>query len=141
MKTKTTLILLLTALLLFTASCDNAGNAPVPANELASAAAEDIGSGETTFRFHMVDGDGNGKAWNVRTNETTVGAALVAAGLIEGDVSDFGMMVSHVNGIRADFEEDDAWWAFFIGDEMAMVGVDSAEIESGVIYSFVFTPA
>ena len=141
MKAKTILILLLTAMLIFTAACDSAGNTSGSANNSSSASAQSIGSGGTTFSFIMVDGDGNSHAWNVSTNETTVGAALVGVGLIEGEVSDFGMMVSHVNGVRADFMEDDAWWAFYIDDEMAMAGVDSIDIEDGVTYSFVYTPA
>jgi len=141
MKAKTILILLLIAMLVFTASCDSAGGTSGPAGDRDPSGAQNIGSGGTTFSFIMVDGDGNSHAWNVSTNESTVGAALIAVDLIEGDVSDFGMMVSHVNGVRADFVEDDAWWAFYIDDEMAMVGVDSADIEDGVTYSFVYTPA
>jgi len=101
----------------------------------------DIGSGSTAFTFIMIDGEENVTSWNVKTNESTVGDALLEVGLIEGTVSDFGLMVSHVNGIRADFNEDSAWWAFYIDDEMAMAGVDATEIEEGVIYAFIYSPA
>lgn len=105
------------------------------------AAAQDIGQGATVFNFQMFDGEGNVLSWNVHTDETTVGAALVEVGLIEGETSDFGLMVSHVNGIRADFVEDDAYWAFFVDDDFAMVGVDATDIEEGVTYKFIYTPA
>ena len=99
----------------------------------------DIGEGATVFFFQMIDGDGNVFSWNVHTDETTVGAALVEVGLIEGEVSGFGLMVSHVNGVRADYIEDGAYWAFYVDDEFWMVGVDSTDIEEGLIYKFVYT--
>ena len=155
--------LLLATLLLFTTACGSAGNAngqqtheqlpqtqeqpqaqPVEAaatleNNLA--AAQDIGEGSTVFRFEVFDGDSNVNAWNVHTDAETVGAALLDVGLIDGDESEFGLMVIYVNNIRADFVEDSAWWAFYIDDEMAMAGVDDTEIEDGVIYKFIYTPA
>jgi len=152
MKAKTILLLLLVTLFLFTGAiaCDSGNNAPTEQQEQTSDAAatendlisfQDIGQGATVFKFQMIDDERNISSWNVHTDESTVGEALVKVGLIEGDVSDFGIMVSHVNGIRADFEEDGAWWAFWIDDEMAMVGVDSTEIEEGVTYAFIYTPA
>ena len=137
-KTVSILLILMSALLLFVTACERA---PAPPSDVDTGMAQNIGSGNTTFQFNMVDGDGNVHSWNVSTNESTVGAALLEVGLIEGTTSDFGLMVSHVNGIRADFVEDDAWWAFYIGDEMAMAGVDATEIEDGVVYAFVYTPA
>jgi len=47
----------------------------------------------------------------------------------------------YVNGIRADFVEDEAWWALYIDDEMAMAGVNDIDIENGVTYKFIYTPA
>ena len=137
-KTITILLIVMSVFLLLTSACERA---PAPPSEVDSETIQSIGSGSTTFQFNMVDGDGEIHAWNVSTNESTVGAALLGVGLIEGTTSDFGLMVSHVNGIRADFMEDDAWWAFYIGDEMAMAGVDATEIENGVVYAFVYTPA
>jgi len=88
----------------------------------------------------VTNDEGSLSVWNVSTDETTVGAALLSVGLIDGDDSEWGLMVTHVNGLRADFNEDDAWWAFYIDGEMAPAGVDATDIEEGVTYAFVFTP-
>ena len=122
-----TIVLLLLALLFIVAACSPTSNAPV--------------EGEKSFTFEVTDADGNVSSQTIRTTETTVGAALINEGLIDGDVSDFGLMVTHVNGIRADFVEDEAWWAFYIDGEMAMAGVDATDVEEGVTYAFVYTPA
>ncbi|MCL2225126.1 MAG: DUF4430 domain-containing protein [Defluviitaleaceae bacterium] len=101
--------------------------------------AMEIGEGETVFRFEVTDGNGNFYVWNVSTNEATVGAALYSVGLIAGEVQAFGIMVTEVNGIQADFSADGAWWAFYVNGEFATVGVDATYIEEGATYAFVFT--
>jgi len=144
MKAKNTIItlaLIMTislAMLMMLSACGNDASA-TPDSSITQA--HDIGEGPVTFRFNVVDDEGNRHSWNVNTNETTVGAALVKVGLIEGYSSDFGLMVTHVNGIRAEFVEDGAWWAFYIDNEMAMAGVDATDIEEGVTYAFIYTEA
>ena len=145
---KTIVILVLTAvILIFASACDAAGNAPQQqensnnANTGTTTVEKDIGEGTTVFLFEVTDGEGQLTSWNVHTNETTVGAALVELGMIEGTVSEFGLMVLYVNGLRADFVEDGAWWAFHIDGEMAMAGVDSTDIQEGVTYAFIYTDA
>jgi len=141
MKAKTIVILLLAVMLLFAAACDSQNSTPDANATSGRSGAQNIGDGHTTFIFEVTDADGNVSAWNVSTNESTVGEALVGVGLIDGEMSDFGLMVTHVNGLRADFTEDGAWWAFYVDGEMAMVGVDSTDIEEGAVYAFVYTPA
>jgi len=167
MKTKT-IILLTAVMLLFVVSCGSASNAPEqqppeqeqvqqpapeapqeqPQEQTVSRAAEssldgsqNIGEGATVFLFEATDNEGNVSTWSVHTNAATVGEALVEVGLIEGEVSDFGLMVLYVNGIRADYNEDGAYWAFYADGDFAVVGVDSTDIEEGVTYAFVYTEA
>jgi len=156
LKTIKLIPLLLAALLVFTAACGTSSNTGAPHLETGpgpavmpagnnegnnGADAQEIGNGAKVFRFEAVDGDGNLTAWNVHTDKMTVGDALVEVGLIEGTQFDFGLMVDYVNGIRADFMEDGAYWALFIGDDMAMVGVDAVDIEEGKTYAFIYTEA
>ncbi len=77
--------------------------------------------------------------FTVKTDKTTVGAALLEHGLIAGDDSEYGLYVKTVNGITADYDVDKSYWAFYINDEYAMTGVDSTEITEGATYSFVYT--
>ena len=108
-------------------------------NENSLITAQEIGQGSYIFRFEVFDGYGTVTAWNVHTDETTVGEALFSVGLIDGDVSDFGLFVKEVNGLTVDFDTDQSWWAFYIDGEMAMAGVDQTEIEAGKVYAFVYT--
>jgi hypothetical protein len=99
----------------------------------------EIGQGETVFRFEVKDDINRLSAWNVHTDETTVGAALLSVGLIAGEEQSMGFMVTTVNGITADFNANGTWWGFYVNGEFATSGVDSTHIEAGVTYAFVFT--
>jgi len=101
--------------------------------------AVEIGEGRMTFRLEVTDDTGTIKAWNVNTDLSIVGDALLEVGLISGDVSSYGLMVTEVNGLASDFMANESWWAFYIGGEFAMTGVDSTDVEFGKVYSFVYT--
>ena len=134
------LLTLILALLLLLTACgggSTSGESDPPPN--AAAYVQEIGQGETVFRFEATDNNDVRTAWNVHTNEETVGAALVAIGLISGDETDFGLMVTEVNGVIADWDANQAFWAFYINGEFAMTGADATYIEPGATYAFVYT--
>ncbi|MCL1823673.1 MAG: DUF4430 domain-containing protein [Oscillospiraceae bacterium] len=122
--------------LLFVTAC---GESKPP--DASGITAVEIGQGKINFRFEVTDDKEETLVWNVSTNEITIGAALLEAELISGDVGEYGLEVLFVNGIRADFNEDKAYWAFYVDGEYAMTGVDSTDIEAGKTYAFVYTPA
>ena len=133
-----TFVLLLTMTLLV--ACGGGGNAPATSPDVADGGEViSIGQGDTTFRFEMVDTDETLHVWDVSTDEETVGAALLAVGLIAGDESEWGLMVTVVNGIEANFDADGAFWGFFIDGDFAMQGVDATDIEEGVVYALIYT--
>ena len=95
-----------------------------------------LGEGATVFNFVVVDKDGNEATFEVHTNKTTVGEALLEVKLIEGEEGPYGLYVKKVNGITADYDVDQTYWAFYINGEMAMTGVDATNVETGATYSF-----
>lgn len=94
------------------------------------------GEGATVFYFNVVDKDGKETKFEIHTDKTTVGEALLELGLIEGDMGDYGLYVKKVNGITAEYEVDGTYWAFYIGDDYGMTGVDMTNIEPGATYAF-----
>lgn len=77
--------------------------------------------------------------FTVNTDESTVGAALLEHELIAGEESQYGLYVKVVNGITADYDVDQSYWAFYINGEYAMTGVDSTEITEGATYRLEYT--
>lgn len=95
-----------------------------------------IGEGNTSFTFTVSDIDGNESVFEVKTDRSTVGDALLDTGIIAGEDGEFGLYVKEVNGITADFDTDGTYWAFYINGEYAMTGVDTTEIDAGAAYAF-----
>ena len=89
-----------------------------------------------SFTFIVVDNEGNEKTFNLKSAEKTVGDALLNEGLISGEEGQYGLYVKVVDGIEADFDKDGTSWAFYIGDEYAMTGVDATELKEGGTYTF-----
>ena len=58
---------------------------------------------------------------------------------IEGDESEYGLMITTINGLYADYEADGAYWAFYVNGEYANYGVDSQPIADGDILSLKYT--
>ena len=88
------------------------------------------------FTFIVVDKNGNETTFNISTDKATVGEALLAEGLIEGEPGAYGLYVKKVNGIVADYNVDQTYWAFYINGEYAFTGVDATPVEEGATYSF-----
>ena len=95
-----------------------------------------IGQGSKTFAMEVTDGEGKVTAFTVKTDADTVGAALLALGVIAGEDSQYGLYVKTVNGITADYDKDQTWWGFYVDGVSASAGVDSTEIVSGSTYGF-----
>lgn len=94
-----------------------------------------LGEGETMFLLTVADADGNEEAFEVHTDKTVVGEALMELGLLEGEDGPYGLYVKKVNGIEADYEKNGTYWAFYIDGEYAMTGVDVTDIAAGSSYS------
>lgn len=106
---------------------------------------------DATYRKDMEFGDGaktvvvEVKAedqmvtFTVNTDKETVGEALLEHELIAGDEGQYGLYVKTVNGITADYDVDQSYWAFYVDGEYAMTGVDMTEIDEDVTYQLAYT--
>ena len=133
-------MMLIVATALTTVGCGTDGqNGGQPATEGTSAAGSNVtvlGEGKTVFDFTVVDKDGNETAFEIHTDKEMVGEALMELNLIAGDEGAYGLYVKEVNGITADYDVDQTYWAFYINDSYAVSGVDVTAIEAGAKYAF-----
>ena len=91
---------------------------------------------EKSFTFEVVDKDGNLETFAVTTTKATVGEALLDEGLIAGEDGQYGLYVTQVNGIVADYNVDQTYWAFYVDGTYASSGVDTTDVVDGSTYSF-----
>ncbi|MBQ3011681.1 MAG: DUF4430 domain-containing protein, partial [Oscillospiraceae bacterium] len=80
--------------------------------------------------------DGNTETFNITTDKATVGEALLEEGLIAGEDGQYGLYVTEVNGIVADYNVDQTYWAFYVDGAYAASGVDTTDVTDGSTYSF-----
>lgn len=102
-------------------------------------AAQEAASAGVTFTVTVTDLEGKETSFEVTSDKATVGEALLEEGLITGDMGDYGLYINSVNGIAADWDKDQTYWAFYIDGEYAMTGVDSTKIDPESVYNFVLT--
>ena len=95
-----------------------------------------LGEGQSKFLFTVVDKEGKEINFEIHTDKETVGEALLELELIAGEDGEFGLYVKTVNGMTADYDVDQTYWAFYIDGEYAMSGVDVTTIEEGKTYAF-----
>ena len=141
MKSLLLCMMLIVAMAFTTVGCNNKKESSVEESiavveETVENEVEVLGEGETMFLFIVVDKDGNETNYEIHTDKEVVGDALLDLELIAGEDGDFGLYVKTVNGITADYDVDQTYWAFYVDGEYAMSGVDATEIEDGVSYAF-----
>lgn len=132
-------VVLIAATVLIATGCnDNKDKAaPTAAADPNSIPSENIlGQGATKFFFSVIEADGKETVFEIHTDKKIVGEALLELNLIDGEQGDYGLYVKTVNGITVDFDKDGKYWAFYVGGEYAMSGVDSTEITAGSTYAF-----
>lgn len=89
-----------------------------------------------SFTFTVVDTEGKETTYEITSDAETVGEALLAEGLIEGEEGPYGLYVKTVNGITLDYETDGKYWAFYENGEYGLTGVDETPITDGAAYAF-----
>lgn len=93
----------------------------------------ELGEGETTLTM-QVKAEDHQVTFTIHTDKSTVGEAMMEHGLLEGEEQTAGFYLQKVNGILADWDTDQTYWAFYVDGEYAMSGVDKTAIEEGVTY-------
>ena len=91
-----------------------------------------LGEGATALTV-VVSAEDKEVTFTVNTDQTTVGAALAELNLIQGADG----MYTVVNGMTADWNVDQTYWAFYENDAYAMTGMDDTAITAGVVYKLV----
>ena len=94
---------------------------------------KEFGKGEKTAVVEVAVAD-QMVTFTVHTDKDTVGEALLEHELIAGEEGAYGMYIKKVNGITADYDVDQSYWAFYVNGEYAMTGVDMTEIVEGDTY-------
>ncbi|MBE6578082.1 MAG: DUF4430 domain-containing protein [Ruminococcaceae bacterium] len=97
-----------------------------------------FGEGAKTLSV-VVKAENQSVTFTIKTDKTTVGAALMEHDLLEGEDSQFGLYIKKVNGMLADYDVDKSYWAFYVDGAYSNSGVDTTDIVEGATYSLEYT--
>ena len=125
-------LILCAILMVSLVACGGASAETTPSNTVTDG--QVVGEGAKSFPLTIVDKEGNAITITVNTDKEMVGEALTELGIVEGTMGEYGLYMTHVNGIPAIWEEDGYYWSFYINDEYAMTGVDQTPIAEGESY-------
>ena len=97
--------------------------------------------GAKEIAIEVVDDKQNSKSYTVNTDAEYLRQAMEETkGLtFSGTESEYGLMVTTVNGVTADYNTDKAYWAFYVNGEYCSCGIDSQPVENGQKYRIVYT--
>ena len=88
----------------------------------------------------VIHGDGSTKSFDISCADgATLRAALESIDLVDGDESEFGLYVKVVDGERADYDADGAYWGFTQNGEYMMSGVDTTIVADGDKFEIKYT--
>ena len=96
---------------------------------------------KVSFTVIVVHSDGSEKTFTYETTEEFVGPVLTADGLIKGNDGPYGLEITKVDGEKAIYAEDQAYWALYEGAEYALQGIDTTPVTDGGTYKLEYTGA
>lgn len=101
--------------------------------------------GSKSVSFSVVDDSGETTTYETKTDALVLQELmdeLAVDGLTYGGTeSEYGLMVDTVNGLRADYTLDSAYWSFYVNDEYCNYGISEQPVNDGDDFSVVYTPA
>ena len=96
-------------------------------------------AGSKAYTVTVVHKDGTVKDFAYRTDAEYLAEALLEEGLVSGEDSQYGLTIITVDGEDAVWATDNAYWAIWIGEEMAMTGASETPVYDGSAFKLEYT--
>ncbi len=90
-----------------------------------------------TFTLTVIHGDGSEKTFTITSTRQFLAEALLDEKLIEE--SDSPGLYIVVDGETADYNVDQSYWGFFVGEDYATEGMNTTVIQDGAVYKLVYS--
>lgn len=99
--------------------------------------------GSKAVSIEVIDSAEQSTVYEVKTDAEFLSQAMEEADGLEfsGEEGQFGMVIESVNGEKAVYEEDGAYWSIMVNGEYGNYGIDEQPIEDGDTFQIVYTSA
>ncbi len=99
--------------------------------------------GTKSLKLIVLDDQGAEKTYEFRTDAEFLYDALKPLMEekklnIEAEESTYGLYVTAVNGITADFAKDQAYWAIYVNEEYGQYSIDTQPVADGDVFKLVY---
>lgn len=97
--------------------------------------------GSKAITIEVVNKAQESTVYEVKTDAEFLRQAMdEAEGLTyDGSESEYGMMISTVNGEVADYNVDQSYWGFYVNGEYCNYGIDTQPVYDGDAFQIVYT--
>lgn len=97
-----------------------------------------LGEGATTIDVKVEAGE-KAITVTINTDAENLEDALLGVDLVQGEEGAYGLYIKTVNGILADYDVDQSYWAMYKDGEYLTTGANETVITSGDHYELVYT--
>ena len=100
--------------------------------------AKDAVGPEITITVEVITKDGSSTEHSITTTKTTLADALKESGLASGTEDAYGLYITTVDGVVADYSVDQSYWALSKDGEALMSGASATKIADGEHYELTY---
>jgi hypothetical protein len=99
-------------------------------------------AGKKEIVIEVVNSEGQSTEYQLKTNEEYLKQAMEelakedSSFSFSGTDSEYGLMIEEINGQRAVFAEDNAYWALYVNGDYGQYGADQQVVADGDVYSW-----
>jgi hypothetical protein len=102
-------------------------------------------AGGKHITLEVVNSEGSATDYTLDTDAEFLRQAMDELGdkgfSYEGADSEYGIMISTINGETADYATDGAYWSLYVNDDYGMYGADSQPVTDGDKYTWKYEKA
>ena len=99
--------------------------------------------GSKAITIEVVDNEQKNTSYDVKTDAEYLRQAMEEAKGLEfsGTESEYGLMVTTVNGVTADYNVNGAYWSFYVNGAYCNYGIDTQPVLDGDVFRIEYTLA
>lgn len=97
--------------------------------------------GAKSITIEVVDNNADSTVYDLHTDAEYLRQAMEETKGLEfsGTESEYGLMVETVNGVTADWNTDQSYWAFYVNGEYCNYGIDTQPVADGDAFQIVYS--
>lgn len=97
--------------------------------------------GSKEVKITVVDDKGEETSYEIKTDAEYLKQAMEEADGLEysGEESDYGLMIDTINGVKADYDADGAYWGFYVNGEYCNYGIEEQVVNDQDEFTITYT--